>query len=83
MVQTYANHRHLPWSYLICGLVLLASAAYLLDTTPQSVHTAERRELGKGLEGSPREPGTMTLSSLLTRAAAYGLELEVHVRARR
>lgn len=31
MVQSYANHRRLPWFYFACGLALLASACYLLQ----------------------------------------------------
>ena len=59
----------------------LAEAARLMWTTPQAVQTAERREAGRGLVG--RERGTMTLASLLARADAYGLDLEVRVRPRR
>lgn len=63
-------------------LLSLADAAELLGlSSPSSVHTAERREAGRGLAASA--PGSCTLASLLERAAAYGLELEVRVRVRR
>ena len=62
-------------------VLTLAGASRLLSSTPQAVQTAERREAGRGLVG--RERGTMTLASLLARADAYGLDLEVRVRPRR
>lgn len=60
----------------------LAEAATLLGMAgPTSVHTAERREAGKGLAGAA--PGTATLATILARAAAYGLTIEVRVRRQR
>lgn len=60
----------------------LPTAAHLLSTTPQAIHTAERREQGKGLDAA-HTPGTMTVASLLARASAYGLKVEIRVRAKR
>lgn len=63
----------------LAPVLTLPEAAHLLGMRgPQGVQTAERREAGKGEPG----PGTMTLASLLERARAYGLELEIRVRRR-
>lgn len=59
-------------------VLTLAEAARLLGTTPQGAQTAERREAGKGLRGSKR--GSMTVASLVARAAAYEVDLEIRVR---
>jgi len=65
----------------LAPVLSLSQAARLLGlATLSSVQTAERRELGKGLEGTPWEAGKVTLASLLERARAYGLEVEVRVR---
>lgn len=66
----------------LAPVLTLEEAAQLLGLAgPQSVQTAERREAGKGL--AAHAPGTCTLSSLQTRATAYGLSLEVRVRVQR
>lgn len=61
-------------------VLTLAEAAQLLDVSSQGAQTPERREAGKGLRGSER--GSMTVASLVARAAAYEVDLEIRVRPR-
>lgn len=67
----------IPVGELAPVLTLVEAAALLGLRGPSGVQTAELREAGKG-----PSPGSLTLSSLLTRADAYGLELQVRVRRR-
>ena len=62
----------------LAGLSLSEAAQRLDLAGPTAVHTAERREAGRGLSESAA--GSMTLGGLLARARAYGLVLEVRVR---
>lgn len=63
----------------LAPVLTLPEAAELLGCTMSTVHTAERAELGL----VPRVRGSITLERLRRLADAYGVDLEIRVRARR